>query len=263
MVSFGAGVSTGASMGAAVGGAAGAVAGAAVGAVVSVMSGGVPAMIRCTDPRALGLCVFDFNPESIQFNRSSQGGNLPSANGGSSGYLLTQANPPTIDLKEVVFTGETTKLRVDQLTSWCGPPAGLFTQLAALAGITDTAPPVCTFQWGPPLLGFMYAVVIKTVNTTYTRFHPSGIPVRATLTISMQVQPSLLGSFPTNPTSGGLPGRTTHMIRSGESLQSVAHQHYGRPGLWRKIAEINGITDPHRVRAGTTVFLPSETELVS
>jgi nucleoid-associated protein YgaU len=222
----------------------------------------IPAMIRCLDPTALGLVLFDFNPDQITMSRRPQGGNRPKHQGGSTGYILAQSDPATLALKGIVFTGETTKLRVDTLLAWVGPPSGLATMISALAGIPiSSTPPVVTFQWGPPLLGFMYSVILTNVSATYTRFHSSGIPIRAELTLDMQVQPSLLGSIPTNPTSGGLPGRTTHLIREGESLHSVAQQRYGKPGAWRRIAEINGITDPRKVRPGTTIFLPGEGEL--
>jgi nucleoid-associated protein YgaU len=262
MVSFGASVGAGASIGA-VAGPVGAVAGAAVGAVVSVMSGGVNAMIRCLNPYALGLVMFDFNPNQIQIARASAGGNKPTSNGGASSYILSMANPPSITINKIVMTGETTKLRVDQLLSWCGPPAGLFTALAkaVFGGPVSSAPPDLTFQWGPPMVGFMYDVVLKNVTATYTRFHTTGIPIRAEVNLTMTVQPSLLASFPTNPTSGGLPGRSAHMVRSGETLQSIAQNRYGNPGAWRRIAEINKIDNPSRVRPGTTVYLPSEDEL--
>jgi nucleoid-associated protein YgaU len=222
---------------------------------------GIPAMIRCIDPTALGLVLFDFNPNQITFGRQPQIGARPNPAGGSSGTILSMVTPPKIGLKQVIFTGETTKLRVDQLSSWAGPPAGLFTLIAGAIGFpVSSNPPVLTFQWGPPLIGFMYSVVITNMQATYTRFHRSGIPIRAEINLDLQVQPDFFGSLPTNPTSGGLPGRSTHLIRDGETLQSVAQQRYGKPGAWRKIAEINGITDPHRVRVGTTVFLPNESE---
>jgi nucleoid-associated protein YgaU len=254
------------SMGVSVGAVAGAVAGAAgavAGTVAAVMTGGVNAMLRCLNPYALGLVMFDFNPSQIKIDRKSSGNNRPSSSGGSSSYILSMANPPSITLSKVVFTGETTKLRVDQLLSWCGPPAGLFTELATLAfgKPLSSSPPDLTFQWGPPMVGFMYDVYLTSVSATYTRFHSSGIPVRAELNIIMQVQPSLLASFPTNPTSGGLPGRSTHLVRSGETLQSIAQNRYGNPGAWRRIAEVNGIDNPSRVRPGTTVYLPSTDEL--
>jgi nucleoid-associated protein YgaU len=36
---------------------------------------------------------------------------------------------------------------------------------------------------------------------------------------------------------------------------------YGTPGLWRRIAEVNRIQDPTRVRPGTTIYLPNPDEL--
>src|SRR3954454_13012674 len=146
---MGAAVSGGASIGAAAG-PLGAVAGAAAGVVVSVMSGGVPAMIRCTDPTALGLVLFDFNPDKITASRQPRGGNRPNHVGGSSGYILSQSDPAKLSLKGVIFTGETTKLRVDTLLAWTGPPAGLATMISAMAGIPISSnPPTVTFQWGP------------------------------------------------------------------------------------------------------------------
>lgn len=248
-------------------GAGAAVAGAAVAVgstIASVMTGGVNAMIRCTDPYSLGLVMFDFNPAQISIVRGSQGGTRPASNGGSSPRILSIANQPSITLNKVVLTGETTKMRVDQLLSWCGPPAGLLAALMTAllkGGPNSSAPPALTFQWGPPIFGFMYDVCLTRVTANFTRFHTTGIPIRAEVNLVMMVNPSLLSSFPTNPTSGGLPGRSTHLVRAGETLQSIAQSRYGNPGAWRRIAEVNGIDNPSRVRPGTTVYLPSADEL--
>ena len=236
--------------------------------IASVVTGGVPAMLRCLDPMALGLVLFDFNPSDITIARSNNASSRPnsanrgSSNGGGTKLLLSKAAQPSITLK-TTFTGETTKMRCDTLQMWCAPPSGLLAMAAnLLLGIPPNPnPPMVTFQWGPPIFGFMYTVNLTSVTAKYIRFHSSGIPIRAEVDLKMQVQPSLLSQLPTNPTSGGQPGRSTHMLREGESLQSIAQTYYKRPGLWRKIAEINGITDPRRVRPGTTLYLPAATEL--
>jgi nucleoid-associated protein YgaU len=112
------------------------------------------------------------------------------------------------------------------------------------------------------MVGFMYTVNLTTVDVKYNRFDSTGIPIRAEVNLQMKVLPDdLLGALPTNPTSGGLPGRNTHLVREDESLQSIAQQYYGRPGVWRKIAEINGITNPRRLRPGTNLYLPGPGEL--
>jgi nucleoid-associated protein YgaU len=160
-----------------------------------------------------------------------------------------------------IMYGEDTKMRGDLLQAWTAPPTGLVTAIMGLFGITESNAPIVTFQWGPPMLGFMYDGLLTKADITYTRFHSSGIPIRAEANLVIKVQDNPLSSIPTNPTSGGLPGRRTHMVRESESLQSIAQHHYGRPGLWRKIAEINGIDNPQRVRPGTTVFLPGPGEI--
>ena len=237
---------------------------AGVGIGVAALAGAnIPAMLRCTDPTALGLVYFDMNPAEITIKRSAKTGTKPNAQGGASPRVLQKSDPPTLTINKVVLYGEDTKFRVDTLLAWCAPPQGLITALVGLLGITNSNQPLLTFQWGPPMLGFMYDVKLSDVSAVYKRFHSSGIPIRAEVNLTMKVQPSLLGSLPTNPTSGGLPGRRTHLVRENESLQSIAQQHYGRPGIWRKIAEINGIENPQRVRPGTTVFLPGPGEIES
>lgn len=235
---------------------------AGIGIGIAAMAGAqIPAMVRCTDPTALGLVYFDLNPNEITMKRSAKTGTKPNAQGGASARVLQKSDLPQISVNKVLMYGEDTKMRVDTLLAWCAPPQGLITALVGLLGITNSNQPTVTFQWGPPMLGFMYDVKLTEVSATYKRFHSSGIPIRAEVNLTMKVQPSLLGSIPTNPTSGGLPGRRTHLVRENESLQSIAQHHYGRPGLWRTIAEINGIDNPQRLRPGTTVFLPGPGDL--
>jgi hypothetical protein len=237
---------------------------AGIGIGVAAMAGAsIPATIRCIDPTALGLVYFDFNPDKITIARQAKTGTRPSKNGGSSNRSFMSSDQPTISISKATFVGEDTKMRIDTLLAWTSVPTGLLTALVGLLGVTQTKQPEVTFQWGPPMLGFMYTATVQKVSANYTRFHSSGIPIRAEVDITLNTTPSLLASTATltNPTSGGLPGRSTHLVRENESLQGIAQQHYGRPGLWRKIAEINGIHDPSRVRPGITIFLPGPSEL--
>ena len=68
--------------------------------------------------------------------------------------------------------------------------------------------------------------------------------------------------LPTNPTSGGLPGRQRHIVSASENVQTITTAAYGNPGLWRGVAEANGIDDPFRVKPGDTVYLPNANEIV-
>jgi hypothetical protein len=138
---------------------------------------------------------------------------------------------------------------------------------AAISGTPQTInpasmPPLLLFQWGDPFAGgFALQGYIESVNAKYLRFDSTGNPIRAQAMISFVEEPKSAINTLTNPTSGGLPGRKAHVVGEGENLQTIATATYGRPGLWRKIADVNGIDDPMRVRVGSTIYLPGPSEL--
>lgn len=236
-------------------------AGAAIGAA-SLAGARVPASLRCTTLPHIGFVYFDFNPKEISIVRSSLFKFLSSpANGGSQG-AAQRSDPAKISINDVLLEGMDTKLRCDTLLTWTTPDAGFLGQLLSITGNNlKTQPLPLTFQWGPPMVGFMYTVLMQSVKVTYTRFTSAGIPVRAKVTLSFWEVPTLLGTLPQNPTSGGVVGRRAHTVGHGESLQSIATANYGNPGAWRRIAEVNGIQDPSRVRPGDTIYLPNPQEL--
>jgi hypothetical protein len=235
------------------------------------MGARVPALLRSLMPP--GLVLFDINPENVQFVRNAQVSNRGSTsqNGGSPAgampSVFKKASPPRIMLRNVVFYGRDTKSRCDQLLNWMTPGGGLLgaigaALLSAATGINlATKLPMVTFQWGPPEVAFMYDCNVVNVNIDYNRFASTGIPLRAVVNITLQEQPSLFGTLPTNPTSGGLPGRQAHTVTAGESLAGIATQRYGHPGRWRAVADCNDIEDPLRVRPGQRVYLPNPEEL--
>lgn len=228
----------------------------------------VPASLRCTTPPNLGVVPFDFNPDLIKVARSGKYTSKTNASkeNGNSGTQAKVVKGSKITLNKLLIQGELTKVLCDTMLTWMTPgPGGAMGQaMAAVFGTNlRNEPPDLTFQWGPPVVGFMYTVKLTSVSVTYNRFTPEGIPIRADVSLTMDEMPSLLGTLPMNPTSGGIPGRRSHTVGQGENLQSIAMANYGQPGLWRRIAEVNGITDPTRVRPGSTVYLPNEDELVN
>jgi len=240
--------------------------------VAAVMGARIPAMLRCTTPPSLGLVLFDFNPEKITMSRNSRTAAVPAPpppSAAVSGARTSQGTKTptkalegsTIKLSKVIFTGPMTKFFCDQLLTWMVPNAG-FMAMLGVKGFS-TQPAKLTFQWGPPMIGFMYDCKITQCTVNYTRFSAIGIPLRAEVDLQLMEIPTLLGSMPTNPTSGGLPGRRSHTVAEGESLQSIATDKYGTPGLWRKIAEVNQIIDPAKVRPGRTIYLPNPEELTA
>lgn len=232
------------------------------------------ASLTCLAPIP-GQVKFDLNPTKIKMVRATEYGHRGNASpnagvpSGASGGIFRRAPAPMLVIDRVVLLGRDTKERCDQLLNWMNPSGGL---LGAVAGAAiraisggavnlTTRPPVLTFSWGSPTEGFLYQVLLSKCDIAYTRFASDGSPIRAEVNMSLQQQPSFLSLLGTNPTSGGLPGRSAHTVTSGESLAGIATSAYGNPGRWRDIADRNGIDDPLRVRPGDRVYLPNAGEL--
>ena len=71
--------------------------------------------------------------------------------------------------------------------------------------------------------------------------------------------------FPLLMTAAGTvaPSRVLVLGAGVAGLQSIAMDNYRTPGLWRRIAEVNGIQDLARLRPGTTIYLPNPDELTA
>lgn len=136
---------------------------------------------------------------------------------------------------------------VDLLFACCMPTA---TSLA----FEMPSPPFVIFGWGSNL-GFLS--FMESVSAEYTLFKPDGTPLRASCTLTMKEIP--VGLPGQNPTSGGS-ARKMRTVLAGDTLQSIAFREYGRPRLWRAIADANGIDDPLRLKPGTNLFIPRPSE---
>jgi hypothetical protein len=149
--------------------------------------------------------------------------------------------------------GMTVKDMADALLKMMEVPSGTG------AGNAKAVPPHVTFTWGE-VPSFKAACTSLTI--TFQLFKPNGTPIRADVKLALtQVEPassasSTSPSRPTNPTTLSDGGFGVHVVKDGDSLQSVAHRTYGDPGRWRLIAEANGIDNPLHLRRGTPLNLP-------
>jgi nucleoid-associated protein YgaU len=99
-----------------------------------------------------------------------------------------------------------------------------------------------------------FIAFLKSINVTFSLFDENGSPLRANAGCTFEEVPDV--NPPQNPTSGGRPGRRTHVLRAGDSLHSIAQREYGKPAYWRGLAELNAIDDPMRIPVGTTILVP-------
>jgi hypothetical protein len=211
---------------------------------------------------------FDFNPDSLKYERMTQSTTRPNASPagvGSTPSILLKAPPKALS-GTGYMVGDDVHDRAQQLYDWMDPGGGLLGQLigAAVGALTGgrinlaAKPPPLIFQWGTQIM----RCTMTTVAVTFERFSASGTPDRASIAFKVTEEFNIFGMLPTNPTSGGLPGRQRHVVTASENVQTITTAAYGNPKLWRGVAEANNIDDPFRVKAGDTVYLPNPNEIV-
>ena len=212
------------------------------------------------------MVTFDFNPDQLTVTRNVTSNSNPSPSGpkGVTPSIFRGSQPAFLKL-DAYLEGADVKGRAEQLLDWCEPGGGMLGKAAGAAmgalsgGRMNLAAklPVLIFTWGP----FLMECVLQSVTVVYERFDKSGEPTRGKVSVSVKEEPSLLAMLPTNPTSGGPPGRKRHVVSQGDSLPLIAARTYGHPGLWRAVADANGIDDPFRLTPGRALLLPSVSEL--
>jgi nucleoid-associated protein YgaU len=191
--------------------------------------------------------TFLFNPLSYTIEKSAEWARYSQPGQAQTALPIFKGSGPRTMNVEVLLdstaTSGSVQADVDLLFACCKPtlPSML---------LQEPSPPLVMFGWGSTL-GFL--ACMRSVRVEYSLFMPNGTPLRATCSLTMEEIPiSLPGQ---NPTSGGTARRTRTVI-AGDTLQSIAFREYGRPGLWRAIAELNGIDDPTRVPAGSSLLIP-------
>ncbi|TNM39704.1 peptidase M23 [Nocardioides albidus] len=201
-----------------------------------------------------GKIEFQFNPKELSLSKSASW-KREDAKGAK------KAAPPQ-------FTGsQPSKLTIEMFFDASAKPDGsvvkIVEQLFALTVPTadslaakKASPPWVIFRWGG-LTGFL--AYVSQVQAKYTLFTASGVPIRATCTVTLD---ELSGDTPRqNPTSGGVLPHRVHEVVIGDTLPAIAFREYGVPALWRAVATVNGIDDPMRIRPGHRLLLPSLEEI--
>ena len=193
-----------------------------------------------------------FNPTEYRLTQTLNvsRNQTPAKDGGTPEFSGTNAMTLTTQLFFDDFgamQGDVTP-KITTLLSWTHPTAASMDK-------KKPCPPLVSFKWGgnPQLANF--SGFLKSVVVNYTIFRKDGTPVQAKVDITIEGQPETIGGQ--NPTSHSINSRRVHTMIEGDTLQSVAYAELGKPGYWRAIAELNGIDDPQRVIAGTTLLIPS------
>lgn len=204
-----------------------------------------------------------FNPTEFTFDKAAQ---------------FAEINIPGLDAPLLQFIrGQSEKLTLDLFFDTTehgmGPGATSVTtwtdQVYGLVKIEPDghAPPICAFLWNRKFPGADldkrygnqrrtdFQCIVESVKQKFTLFSPHGVPLRATLTVSLREYKTLdeqLDQLGLNS-----PDRTqSHVVQGLETLAGIAAKHYRSSADWRRIAERNVINDPRRLTPGTFLAIP-------
>jgi hypothetical protein len=228
-----------------------------------------------------GTVEFRYAPVKVTVTRNQDAAILqdqstvdgPNAVGGDTGVttglqLGGKPNVTAYTFTNLVLEGTGVTADVGKLLTWS-------TKSVVGSNPRPSLPPV-DFALGSGLRG--QALNLTNLTVQYTRFDAQGQPSRALVSSLKLEEPKREGSGGArgsggsasssgsprqgarNPSSGGIPGRSVHLLRQPESLPALAQQAYGDARAWRDIAAANGIDDPMRVRPGTPLYLPAPSE---
>lgn len=189
-----------------------------------------------------------FNPNQIAIVKTANWQLLPANQRDAPASQFTHGEPATLTLDLFFDTFET---RADVRRNHTDRIAELMT--VERHGHFHR-PPICQLAWGTP--GVFFQGVLQNLNQRFTLFLENGAPVRATLTCTFREWRSdEEEERRQNRQSADV--AKTHTVKRGDTLSSIASEHYGDPALWRPIAEANRIDDPRALQPGAILAIPS------
>lgn len=59
-----------------------------------------------------------------------------------------------------------------------------------------------------------------------------------------------------NPDDNNINIKAEHIVKEGETLQSIAFRYYGDSGYWTRISSYNRIINPFSLKPYTRLFIP-------
>jgi hypothetical protein len=210
-------------------------------------------LMRKDDPSS--IVRFQFNPNELTVEKTNQFAEKKIPGLPSSTLSFVKGEPRVLTL-DLFFDTYEQKIDVrvftDRITGWDSSSLLKRSPFKGLMEIYSElhAPPVCLFVWG----AFIFPCIIERASKKFTMFLPEGIPVRATLNVTLkeykehetQLKEIALQSADTT--------KIWH-VKQGDTLWLIAAKEYGNPSLWRRIAEKNKIHNPRLLKPGMELII--------
>ena len=183
-----------------------------------------------------------FNPPEYRIQRTNQFAEVGIPGLGSSLLQFVRGSADTLTM-DLFF--DTTDLGLDVRTI-----TSLVVGLTALNAQTH-APPRLTFVWGT----LIFPCVLESVTQHFDYFNALGMPLRATLTVTLKGNDTLQDLLSSIPLESA--DRTKgYVVKAGDTLQAIAAVEYDDPRPWRLIAQASNIDNPLTIKPGQSLSVP-------
>jgi hypothetical protein len=211
---------------------------------------------RKDNPALIVPCLF--NPKELSVEKSNQFAevNIPGLSSPIYQFVRGNARSVSMDLFfDTYEQGTDVRIFTDRITGW--DAGSIFSKLPDTPkGLMDIdsdlhAPPICLFVWGT----FIFQCIIERVSKRFTMFLPEGIPVRATLSVTLKEYREVeVQVKEISLESADLTKR--RVVIQGDSLWSIAAKEYEDPSEWRLIADANKLENPRTLHPGQELVIP-------
>lgn len=114
-----------------------------------------------------------------------------------------------------------------------------------------SSPPHVTFEWGK----LYFTAVITTISQKFTLFLPNGTPVRTTVDITLE-QHIDEGDYKPQPVNSEAIDTDAVTTDSSDRADTLAAEQTGDASNYRGMCEANGIDNPKKIPAGTSMSVP-------
>jgi hypothetical protein len=221
--------------------------------------GGLPlvkAVLQVMDGSKAGLILpVMFNPTEYNIERANSYKSTPVPGLGSP--LIQFINGDAATLSMDLFVDDFTDgLSTPDSGILAGPPMPAVLRIEAIVALLNIdrqlhAPPHIRFLWG----SLIFEAVLEKVGRKITMFHSTGIPARATLSVTFREYRRLSDQLD-DPRRESSDKTKRRRITATESIWSIADREYGDVRGWRLIADASLIDDPRDLAPGDWVKVP-------
>jgi nucleoid-associated protein YgaU len=184
-----------------------------------------------------------FNPPEYDLDRKVNYTEMQAVASGASSQQFVNRGSDTLSMELFFDTSETqADVREEYLN-----------KLDYLASVDPElhAPPLCQFVWGD---GLSFTALVDSLNKSFTRFLPNGVPVRARVNVTFkECKPS---DYRRELKPESTDKTKAWTVTEGDTLWLIASEEYGDSSHWRTIADANDIDNPRAVEPGESLELP-------